>query len=366
MSAKITIVQSYVPAYRVGFFEGLRKELAERDIECTIAAGSPLAGQAKRGDSVERDWILPIDRKTVSFRGRSVKLAIHPAPWKKADAVILGLEGSSIPVYEALVSKSIRGVRVGLWGHAKPYVHPGSRIDLALEKIQMTLADHVFAYTPGGAKYVADQGVHPEKITTVMNTIDTSQLRQDLASISDASANLFCEKLGIDAERTICFVGGLDKSKRVNFLARSLDVLWSIDPTIRLLVGGKGHDEQLLRQAYSRKQALPLGYLTGHAKAMVLKTSRAVCMPGRIGLVAVDALVAGRPVLTTDWPYHAPEAEYLVEGHSRFTSENDPVSFAKQLKNFVDTQRIESQFNYPTMDQMVRNYAAGVARMLSS
>lgn len=365
MTTKLTIVQSYVPTYRVSFFEGLQQKLAEQDVECMVAAGSPLATQARRGDSVNRDWILPIERKAVTLRGRTLKLAINPIPWNDADAVIMGLEGSSMPVFKALADSRKSGLRLGLWGHAKPYVSPGNRIDLALEKVQMKYADHIFAYTPGGTQYVEECGVDPQKITTVMNTVDTSEVVEDLRTISNGQAWAYAEKVGYLPDRTVCFIGGLDSSKRIDFLAEALDHLWKIDPTIKLLVGGKGQDEYLLESAYRRGQALPMGYLAGHTKALALKTTRAICMPGRIGLVAVDGLLAGLPVLTTAWPYHAPEAEYLVEGESRFTAPNEPVAYANLVQKFVDLPRIERQFSYPSLDSMIENYAGGVMRMLN-
>src|SRR5665811_108326 len=44
--------------------------------------------------------------------------------------------------------------------------------------------------------------------------------------------------------------------------------------------------------------------------------SSAIWMPGRVGLIAVDALALGLPVLTTRFPFHAPELDYLVDGRT--------------------------------------------------
>lgn len=365
MTLKLMIVQPYVPAYRVGFFESLRNKLLEHDIECHIAAGSPAGAQAVRGDSVYRDWITPTQRRTMRVAGHTIKWQTKPTPWKNVDGLIVGLQGSSIPVYQALVASRVEKFRVGLWGHAKPYVGPGNKIDLGLEKLQMMSADHIFTYTPSGTEYVTRLGIDSEKVTTVMNTIDTSQLERQLNSISDSDIDQFTNALDLNINRTVCFVGGLDQSKRIDFLAKSMDHLWSIDPTIKVLIGGKGQDEHFLRTAYDRRQALPLGYLNGRDKAIVLLTSRAICMPGRIGLVAVDALVSGRPILTTAWDYHAPEADYLIEGESRITARNDPIAYAEVIKKLVDSQRGTRPFFYPTIDNMIENYADGVLKMLS-
>lgn len=366
MTKKLTILQPYVPTYRVSFFEGLRSQLEKYDINCVIAAGSPSGIQAARQDSVERDWIVRTKSRTAEIKGHTFNLGSNPVPWKEADGVIVGLEGTSIPLYKALATSRARALRVGVWGHVKPYVKQGHRIDLALERAQMRFADHIFAYTPGGAEYASTAGIDPNKITTVMNTVDTSQLQQDLAAISDAEIAEFSNRLGVDFEKTFCFIGGLDQSKRIDFLGEALDELWKIDPTITLIVGGKGQNEDLLKRAIGRGQVASIGYLGGRDKALALKASMAVCMPGRIGLVAVDALVAGRPVITTTWPYHAPEAEYLVEGKSRITSADEPAAFARILKNYADSPRPAESFPYPDLSDMIQNYAQGVVRMFSS
>ncbi|MFC4902280.1 glycosyltransferase [Kocuria oceani] len=366
MTKELTILQPYVPTYRVSFFEGLRRQLHKHDINCVIAAGVPSGIQAARQDSVERDWIVRTKSRTAEIKGRTFDLGSRPVPWEGADGVIIGLEGTSIPLYKALATSRARALRVGVWGHVKPYVNQGHRIDLALERAQMRVANHIFAYTPGGAKYASSAGIDPNKITTVMNTVDTSQLQQDLAAVSDADIAEFSNRLGVNIGKTFCFIGGLDQSKRIDFLSEALDALWEIDSNIKLIVGGKGRDEKLLKSAIGRGQVVSIGYLSGRNKALALKTSMAVCMPGRIGLVAVDALVAGRPVITTAWPYHAPEAEYLVEGKSRITSADDPTKFAWTLKNFTGFPRATEPFPYPDLSDMIRNYAQGVVRMFSN
>ena len=91
-------------------------------------------------------------------------------------------------------------------------------------------------------------------------------------------------------------------------------------------------------------------------------------MPGRIGLIAAEALALGIPVITTDWPYHVPETEYLSEGVSTFTAPNDPESYAR----FVSTRlprTITSTGNcdwaYPSLAGMVDNLSRGVRSLLA-
>lgn len=366
MNARLVIVQPYVPTYRVAFFEGLRESLANQNIDCIVAAGLPQGDQAGRGDAVVPDWLKPVRHISLSFRGRSIDLGINPKPWARADAVILGLEGSSVPVYQALANRMAGQAKVGLWGHVRPYVNAGHAVDLSLERWQMKRADRVFAYTPGGSKYATDRGISPEKVTTVMNTVDTSELSSELNKIGRRDVEQFAALHDFDPDRAISFIGGLDKSKRIDFLAQALDELWVMDPSVKLLVGGRGPDEALLKNAAARKQVVLLGYLKNYEKALVLKSARAICMPGRIGLVAVDALVAQRPIITTTWKFHAPEAEYLVEGESLFTSTNMPKEFAQMLLYVIQSKRHNISAKYPTLQAMIQNFATGAKQLVES
>lgn len=369
MTMRLVIAQPYVPSYRVAFFEALQDRLAVSGVECIVAAGVPRGDQAARGDSVRPDWLVPVQHKSVSLRGRSVDISIKPVPWKHTDAVILGLEGSSLPVYRALQAARCVDVRVGLWGHVRPYVASGNPLDLWLERLQMHAADHIFAYTVGGHDYAVDAGINPDKVTTVMNSLDTSALEQSRRDLTLEDVRTFAARLGIDPTRTLSFIGGLDESKRIRFLVEVLDDLWRRDKSVRFLIGGEGPQKSLLKSAFDRGQAVDTGYLDTDGKALVMSASRGVVMPGRIGLVAVDALVMHRPVITTDWSYHAPESEYLKEGSSRFTSADNPLSYANKLLQVLEMEPIlneEVDWVFPTLAQMVENFAEGVQVLLDA
>ncbi|WP_426120421.1 glycosyltransferase [Kocuria sp. LHG3120] len=202
-----------------------------------------------------------------------------------------------------------------------------------------------------------------------MNSVDTSALEQAQKKLTDRHVAEYATHLKIDPARTLCFIGGLDASKRIQFLADALELLWHRDQSIRLLVGGEGPQKKLLKLAFERGQAIDLGYLDTDQKALVMSASRAVAMPGRIGLVAVDALLGRTPIITTDWPYHAPEVEYLTEGISRFTTQDSTTEYVRGLIAATDEvpSKVpeEGAWTYPSLASMVTNYAIGVEKLLA-
>ncbi|MEN2740517.1 glycosyltransferase [Microbacterium sp. X-17] len=280
------------------------------------------------------------------------------AHWRSADGVIVPLQGTSLDTHLALLGSSRR---VGLWGHVASYVAPPNPVDNFVEKRQVRRADHVFAYTPHGARTALAWGAAPERVTAVMNAVDTDELEAALARVRSSQERA----LALPSGPFFAFIGGLDESKRVKFLAAALDILRRRGTAVHVAVAGGGTQLHDLDDAVDVGQVTLLGYLDTAHKAELLDACVGIVSPGRIGLLAVDALVAGKPILTTAWPFHAPEAEYLVEGESRLTSDDDPEAFADAMESYLSRGEFPThEWTYPTLDGMVENFASGIAAML--
>ena len=366
----VLIVQPYVPKYREAFFSSLVHLLNKEGIDCRVAAASPMQAQAERGDAVEAEWIVPYTPRQLHVAGRTVGLGGARPLWHQDDAVIVGHLGSSLDTYLAIYDAARSRIKVGVWGHIKSYVNDGNPVDLALERWQLRRSNHVFAYTPRGRDYALVAGVAPSRITTVMNTTDTSLLETARNSVSASQEQAFITAHNLTRGRTLGYIGGLDSSKRLEFLAAALDRIWQSDPDVKLIVGGRGSDAHHLDAARSRGQAVMIGYASVEDQVLIGNVASGLLMPGRIGLIAVDALVLGIPILTTNWPYHAPEHEYLRESVSRFTSADDVSSYASLIHEFLAAKprapgpRGAAQRKFPTLDAMVENFASGTRRLL--
>lgn len=368
-SKSLIIVQEYLPAYRVGFFSSLIDVLAQSGIECRVAAGTPQGEQSIRDDAVTKDWVVPIRQRRIRVGGRTLRLGGAGKSWAGSDGVIVSHLGSSVDTYRAILGARRSPLRVGLWGHLDSYVFGSHPLDRALERWQLRHADHVFAYTPSGTAYAASLGIPSERLTTVMNSVDTRATAQAKSSLSQAEVAEFMSRYGLKRGRVLGFIGGLDESKRIKFLAAALDRLWATDPDVRLVVGGAGSQAGLLNASVARGQTIRLGRVGPKGLALIGGAASALLMPGRIGLVAVDALLLGVPVLTTNWRYHSAEAEYLKEGESRFTSSNDVESFVKLIHAHLTVVATGTAISsprswpHPTIESMVSNFTKGVHQM---
>jgi len=199
-----------------------------------------------------------------------------------------------------------------------------------------------------------------------MNSVDTSTLLRAYDHLSRASMNEWMASRQLIPGKTIAFVGGIDSSKRIDILVQALDILWSHDPQIKLLLAGRGEQEHLLARSIARGQTVNMGYVDDTKLAMLALAADLLAIPGRVGLIAVQALALGLPIATTEYPFHAPEYEYLTPGQSVFTSKLEAEKYAELLLELISARRrVEPNvWRFPTIEEMVSNYSSGVVELL--
>lgn len=327
---RVIILQEYVPKYRVPLFEKLIRLGEDRGISIQVAAGQPQGEQSRRGDLAGLDFVLPVRQRELRVVGRRLVFRRIGKYVADADLVILEQARRNIDAYRLLIPRR-RSSKVALWGHGRDYVKKNSLIERLLQNFLTSRCDWFFAYTNSGAAAVRSQGVSPDRITVLRNSIDTTAIVNH--SIANTDADLDAFRTAHDLTKNVAvFVGGLDESKRIPFLLEAAQVAHSIDQTFRLLVVGDGTERALVEEAAAKLEAVVYaGPIFGEAKTTALQAAKVIAMPGRVGLIAVDSFAAGRPIVTTDWPWHAPEYEYLETSVDSLSAENDAKSYAETL-----------------------------------
>ncbi len=104
-----------------------------------------------------------------------------------------------------------------MWGHGRTYTKRAGRLQERVKQWLTLRSRWFFAYTQGGAQAVIRLGFPAERVTVVQNTIDSTSLRELVAQERENANEEFREKYGLDTA-TAVFVGGLDASKRLDFL----------------------------------------------------------------------------------------------------------------------------------------------------
>ncbi|TSE14719.1 glycosyltransferase family 4 protein [Arthrobacter sp. KBS0703] len=348
----VVILQEYVPQYRIPFFRQLIKLGSENGIQIRVAAGTPNEKQYLRQDGHSASFIQKVPQREFSIAGvRLVLRHVGPAI-RSADLVIMEQARRNIDAYWLLLAPH-GNRKICLWGHGRDFVATPSWFKKRAMTHLTQAADWFFGYTEGSRDAVVAEGYPVERTTVVRNSIDTTDFQNSISQITPAEVDEF-KRLHNLHRSTAIFIGGLDESKRLPFLFQACGQAHEQNHDFRLLVAGSGQLRDYVEGIAKDAPWLTyLGPLFGKDKALAVASSDLICMPGRVGLVAVDSFAAGRPIVTTAWPWHAPEFEYLAHNETCLITEDDSSSYAQGLHRLMEN-RVELE----SMQEACRNNRA--------
>ena len=333
-------------------------------------AGRPDREQAERNDAVHLTFQTDVRSLTLHLGDRSIRWKSVLWATRRADLVVCELASG---VLENHVLSRVRPRRLAVWGHGYAATSRPNRIDAALEHRLMRRARRVFAYTGRGRAEAVKAGAGPERITVLQNTVDTTELSAHIANINDAEVQTYAKAYGLDTSFACVYIGGLDSSKRLEFLLEAAATIAERIPQFRLAICGDGVDRDLVKAAALRYPWLVyLGRVDERDKALLARTGRLLLNPGRVGLLSVESFVMGLPIVTTRWDHHAPEAEYLEDGRTAVFTENTTEAFSEAVIDLLtDDHRLSemreaclSSADQYSMEQMVGRFTDGIMAAL--
>lgn len=388
---RVVIAQPYIPAYRTAFFRRLKAHLEASGCALSVLHGPPPPSHAARQDAAPRTDAnqlpvrrLPVRRLSVPG-GRSLVWQQLLRQAASADIVVLEQALRNLDTYLLLLRQQLARMAAGttsqvaLWGHGRTYTKPVSRLETVAKDAITRRAAWFFSYTEGGAAYLASRGYPRQRITVVRNCVDTAMLtdiRRRAATPGtreSAAAAALRRRYRLLPGRTALFVGGLDAPKRIPLLLESARRVADALPGFRLLVAGDGAEWPLVSAAASHpgSPVVALGRVGGPDVALLGTVSDIMLMPGRVGLCAVDSFALRTPIVTTDWPWHAPEFEYLKNGQNAVITRDDPAAYTAAVRALLnDPARLhslrtacgENAAEY-TIDAMAARFCDGLLTM---
>ena len=111
-----------------------------------------------------------------------------------------------------------------------------------------------------------------------------------------------------------------------------------------MIVIGRGPDEALVVETAKREPWLRyLGAKDDAEKAPYWSLAKVCLMPGLVGLAVLDSLAFGVPMVTTAYPYHSPEIDYLTHGKTGWICDSwqDPIQYADAIADLLrDSSRL--------------------------
>jgi glycosyltransferase involved in cell wall biosynthesis len=320
-----------MPQYRVPFFAALLEATNGTDLSFDIFHGDTPPEWKARQDTppVEFSERLPTTFPAL-FGKHIVSKSLKPVERKGPyDLIVVEHAVRNVETYRLLLRSS--KTPVAFWGHGRTYTEQIPRVQEWLKMSLLRRASWYFSYTDGGRDSVVASGYPRNRVTVLGNTIDTTRLSKDLASVSAVDVDEFRKRNAL-GNHVVLHLGAIDGPKRIQFSLEAIELISSKRPDIDFLFVGSGSDEDLVRRAARSNPRIRLvGPLFGVDKAIALKASSLLMNPGRVGLVAVDSFTAGLPIVTTHWHSHAPEFEYLASEYNSLVLPDELRAFANGL-----------------------------------
>jgi len=372
--ARVAVLQPYVPRYRVALFEALEEALADDGIDLTVAAPAPRGVTRERADAVTT-LAVPLRAASVRLGRRRVVLRDPRAVVAHADLVVTEQTRRDVDTYLLLAAGRALPAgpaRVALWGHGPTTTRAVTGWEGRLLDRLTARADWFFAYTHAGAAHAVAAGMPAERVSVTANTLDTDALAAADAAADPGTGARARQRWKV-AGPAVATVGALDASKRPALLLAAGDLLAERLPGFTWLVGGEGPARADLATVDAPWLRL-LGPVDAAGKVELARATGVWAQPGRVGLVAVDALALGCPLVTTRYPFHAPEVAYLRDGHTTVVTADEPAAFADAIAALLTdpvrraamAQQCRADAAAHTLEASVAAFAAGIRAALDA
>lgn len=372
--------QSTIPHYRVGFYEAVeRRRPRWWDFEVVYDAA-----ESKRRRYLELD-LDELGFPTVSTRGlllriRSTRLLLQAFPLRawRYDLLVVGDEMKNLS-YSLSHLWRLLGKPVARWGHGRDATARDARGFKRLSeqfKIRLSRsASGFFAYTAGVRDFLIEQGLRPERVFTLNNTIDIVARRADFLSERGRRERHRADAGAADG-RLLLFVGRLTGAKRLGFLAETFASLRSRDPTYRLVIVGVGEADRLRRfsELGLEGEIEWRGGLPEEELAKLLVAADLHVYPGPIGLGPLQALCFDLPSVVVKSDLHKPEYEYLSDENAIICpADCTPHQYAEIIHSTLDAPRAVDErrrrawpsIQHLTIDHMADRFIEGVSTLLA-
>ena len=307
-----------------------------------------------------------------TFKGRPLLKHDIPRNLLAADLIIAEYALRNLIVFKWAYLGGVK--RLALWGHGRTYTKASTKFE---EWVKTKLANHCdwfFGYTQKGVDSVVEKGFQPNFTTVVQNSTDTNELKKLLGEVTQKKIDAFKLINSIGDGPVAVFVGALDASKRLEFLIASAVLVQKEVSDFELLIFGSGPEmDSVLTSCKEFPFIKYCGRVDQNTQALISKVAQLIMMPGRVGLVAVDSFALGLPIATTNWPWHAPEFEYLSNGRNSVICKDTLEDYSLGVINLIRDEFRLSELRdncledskIYTIETMAFNFHEGVMKVLS-
>lgn len=371
---KVLILYKFLPQYRVEFFDKLRDNLLQQDIELTLIYGKLKNQDSKKNDERSLEWAIYRENKVLQIGSTGLLWQPCLDMLPEMDLVIVEQANSLLINYLLMPLSKVMKFKFAFWGHGANLQDDPNSIKNRFKYFFLNRSDHWFAYTNGVKKFLVEKSVDSGKITVVNNAIDTKSLKKQYNDLSTEEVDNMKSTMGIDSNNIAIYCGGIYKEKRIGFLLEASKRIKEEIEDFHLIFVGAGPESNIVEEASENYDWVHyVGAKFGADRVPYFKMSELFLMPGLVGLAILDTFATETPMVTTDFPYHSPEIEYLQNGKNGVVTANNIDDYSKQVIDLFKNRDkiaqlkegcVRSSALYST-EYMVDNFTNGILQCLA-
>lgn len=369
----VVVIQRSIAQYRVDFWNQLKRKLEDNDVELTLLYGKFNNEDALKNDEVDLEWATFVPNKNLKLGRIELNWQACLPYLKNKDMVIVEQANRNLINYILNFKRLYSKQKVAFWGHGRNMRIDETDIRNRFKSMFINQSDWWFAYTENVKARLVLNGFNPHQITCVENAIDTNSLMKHYQDLSPDDCKKVKESLNINSENIAIYCGSIYKEKRIDFFIEACDKIRNRISDFHAIVIGSGADQNLIEEAIKTRSWMHyLGNKFDLERVKYFKISSVLLMPGLVGLGILDAFALQTPLVTTEYPYHSPEIEYLKNGENGVIVDGDVEEFADNVVSLMlDAEKREKLINgcqisaqRYTVENMVNNFALGIFNCL--
>jgi glycosyltransferase involved in cell wall biosynthesis len=371
---KVFIIYKFLPKYRVDFYQLLKKELFNYNIDLQLIYGQSNKTDALKGDETVIEWAQFVPNKRY-YLGKT-ELLWQPCLkyLKGADLIIVQTENRLLLNYWLMIARRLSKLKVAFWGHVYNMQDDVNSLRNKIKLKTLYQTDWWFAYTNGVKQFLADRGFPANKITAVQNAIDTIGLKKYYAGITETETDVLKRKLGISGSNVGIYCGGMYPDKHLDFILECCHRIKAAVPDFHMLFIGAGVEAEKVKAAANEAEWIHYaGPKFGMDRVIYFKIASVQIMPGLVGLSILDSMAMESPIITAEHPYHSPEIEYLENGKTGLITKFDTLAYSEAVIDLLKTQKYlafaeagKLASERYTVEHMVSNFAGGIRKCLEA
>ncbi len=260
---------------------------------------------------------------------------------KKYKVFLMTAESRSITDYIFFYIAHMLGKRVYIWTHGWYGKETKSET-----KIKYWMFQHVtgiFVYGNYSKKLMIENGIDPDKIYTIHNSLDHEKQCQIRSHIN--KSDIYKQHFH-NTYPTIIFIGRLTKVKKLEMLIQALGNLKDKGKYCNLIFVGDGPEKNFLICQASKYAVSDNIWFYGSCydeeeNAKLIYNADLCVSPGNVGLTAIHVMTFGCPVIThNSFNLQMPEFEAIKPGKTgAFFTFEDVASLTEAISSwFVDNK----------------------------